>query len=232
MIDISILQSSCYSKSYFSVINTGVVPINERANAGIPNRLQTVEIIIPQKTIMISNEFLKDGSRIYRKITEYDSNYSYRSDCDGILLTEKENQKYLITIELKSGYNEVKSKAIYQLVTSEIKTGHYLSLLKEFDLSDYRLIGLVFSYPPSSCITSNDDMADAKDAMIINQYGSTASKCDNCFRYNKDYMLLPDDFYFTELHIKHPFIPAGMVLKHIPVPANQQTFTFDLNTIL
>lgn len=232
MIDINVLQNSCFGKSYFSVINTGTVPITEKANIGTSDKLQKVEILIPQKTIMVSNEILKDGRGIYRKIAEYDSNYSYRSDCDGILLTEKDGVKYLITIELKSGYNEVKSKAIYQLVTSDLKMRHYLNLLAEFDLSDYKQIGLVFSYPPSSSITSNDDMANVKESMIINQYGSTVNKCDFCFRYNKDYTVTTDDFYFNELHIKNPFRPAGMILKHIQVPANHQNFRFDLNAIL
>lgn len=232
MIDINLLKKSCYSAYFFKANNTGGVLITEKANTGAESKLQKVNISIPDNAIEISNNILRKSSDIYRKITEYDSNYSFRSDCDGILLVEKDNVDYLITIELKSGYNEVRYKAIYQLVVSDIKIMNYLNLIIGFEPTRCKHIGLVFSYPPNNEITDNSTLTQAKQNSIMTPYGTTANKCDHKFRNNQDYRIAPNDFFFDDLYIKSEFRPTDMLLKNIQVPDGQQEFSFDINTIL
>lgn len=231
MTNIKIFKDCCYNPSFFKAIKNGSVLITEKANTGAESKLQKVNISIPDNAIKISNNILRKSSDIYRKITEYDSNYSFRSDCDGILLIKKNDVNYLITIELKSGYNEVRNKAIYQLVVSDIKIMNYLNLIIGFEPTKCKHIGLVFSYPPAE-ITSNSELIQAKQDIIMNPYGTTANKCDYKFRNHQSYKIDPEDFFFNNLNLKAEFCPTDMLLTNIQVPKGQKEFSYDLNKMI
>ena len=140
-IDISDL-TSFYSSELFQSGNNSVILKEKQQNAG---SLSSVEILTPGEYILIKPGFLNESKEAYRKI---DKHISYRDINDGTLLVEYKGKRYLVYIELKSGYNGVCSKAIYQLPVSSIKIKSYLRNFASYTPGEYEEVGLIVSFPP------------------------------------------------------------------------------------
>lgn len=69
----------------------------------------------------------------------------------------------IVYVELKSGYNEVCKKAVYQLPLSSIKIKSFLRNLSNFNLNDYIEVGLIVSFPP----TEKDKFDDSNNEIVL-----------------------------------------------------------------
>ncbi|MGM9704971.1 MAG: hypothetical protein ACI3YB_03160 [Prevotella sp.] len=95
--------------------------------------------------IKICPEFLRKQQDVYRKCSGF---INYKMICDGVLMYHKnENEHYLIIVEMKSGFSDVK-KAVAQISSSYIKLKTHLTSFASYDATDYKEFGLIFSYPP------------------------------------------------------------------------------------
>ena len=93
-----------------------------------------------------------------------------QKNCDGLILTEFEGQKYLIWVELKSGYNDVAKKAVLQIASSYLKHKFFLSCFNTFDSSEYREFGIIISnYPKLN--NKEQDKKEGKQEFVGNDRG-------------------------------------------------------------
>lgn len=111
-------------------------------------------------------------------------------DCDGILLIEHNDKKYLIVCELKSLFSSDEIvKAKDQLVGSYIKMIGILSTLQNFKKEDYEVKGIIASFEPSSeiidALTKSEDDPKKRFAYRLQyekKYHMPENKCKNFFK--------------------------------------------------
>lgn len=73
----------------------------------------------------------------------------FRHDCDGVVLFEFDNRKYMFLCELKSGFDTEKLyEAKTQIMSSFLKTNMLLHLYTCYKIEDYIVKGFIIGYPP------------------------------------------------------------------------------------
>ena len=204
--------TSFYNPDLFQKGNNSVLLEEKQKNT---EALSSVEILTPGDYILIRPGFLNESKEAYRKI---DKQISYRDINDGTLLVEHKGKRYIVYIELKSGYNGVCSKAIYQLPVSSIKLKSYLRNFAGYTPGEYEELGLIVSFPPKP----SDKFDDSNNYMVLaNKTGYAAlqnnaeNKFDKEFRQNGiantnaadfptlDQSKLHNDIKFNSLDIYH-----------------------------
>ena len=108
------------------------------------------------------------------------------NDCDGILLFEKNGQKYILFCELKSSYildNIVKAKN--QLIGSFVKFKSLLSTLQGYESDKYKPIGLIVSFEPTQeQLTNISKIQDNRSSFAIslnrNRYYLKSAEVFHC----------------------------------------------------
>lgn len=139
-------------------------------------------------------------------------------DCDGIILFEKNGQKYMIFCELKSTFSTKEiAKAKNQVIGSYVKMKGLFSTLQGYDVDDYKPVGIIVSFEPTQeqlNAISKLENPTSSFAITLNSkktYHMSASKCDIFF---------------------HPFAVGNFDIYYIGVPGLQQTYSIDLNSII
>ncbi len=141
-----------------------------------------------------------------------------RKDCDGIILFEKNGQKYLLFCELKSSYvlEDIK-KAKDQIIGTSVKMKGICSTLQGYDLNEYKPLGLIASFEPTDEQISNISKSEDKGASFAIQlnankiYSMPSDKCNRFF---------------------HPLEIGDFVIYYIPVPGHATNYSVDINTVL
>ena len=113
-----------------------------------------------------------------------------RCDCDGILLIEHNEKKYLVVCELKSSFSsEKKKKKKDQLVGSYIKMVGILSTLQNFKRDEYEVKGVIASFEPSNeaidALTKSEDDPKKRFALRLQSekmYHMSENKCQKFFK--------------------------------------------------
>ena len=133
-------------------------------------------------------------------------------------MVEHKGKRYIVYIELKSGYNGVCSKAIYQLPVSSIKLKSYLRNFAGYTPGEYEELGLIVSFPPKPSDKfddSNNDMVLANKTGYAALQNNAENKFDKEFRQNGiantnaadfptlDQSKLHNDIKFNSLDIYH-----------------------------
>ena len=152
---------------------SGSVHLNEKQNK--TSGLAEVYLLVNGSYILLKPEFLKCSENLFRKI---DKQISLRSINDGtLLIDDATGNHYLVYIELKSGYNDVGKKAIYQIPVSSIKIKSFLRNLASYIPGEYKEMGLIISYPPKQAdrldAANNDMVFEAKQNYIESQVQPT-----------------------------------------------------------
>lgn len=141
-----------------------------------------------------------------------------RTDCDKVILFERDGQKFVMFCELKSTFsaNEL-AHAKDQVVGSWIKVRSLLQTLQNINIDDYKPIGLIASFMPTdeilSMVSKNEDSKSAF-AITLNATGKYSMPAN---RTNKYY---------------HPLIVGTIDLFYLPVPDRQKIFSVDINSII
>lgn len=139
-------------------------------------------------------------------------------DCDGIVMFEKNGQKYMLFCELKSSY--VKDDIVHakdQLVGSSVKMKGLLSTLQGYNRDEYKYIGLIVSFEPTQeQLASYGKLTDRGASFVIRlnhdkRYLMPAANCNTYF---------------------HPLAVDDFNIYYVPVPNRQTTFSVDINTII
>lgn len=154
-------------------------------------------------------------------------------DCDGIMIFEKDGQKYLFFSELKSGFDPRRiNKAKNQIIASYLKINMILNLLSDYEKADYIIKGFIFSNPPTG--------TDLRDLSKITMLGTTSRYLtepffvyDLCFEQNP-FLLQSSSLY--ELRNVPLDLDKGLFDKiefyHIPVPNGQTSITLDVQNYI
>lgn len=151
------------------------------------------------------------------------------------MIDDADGNHYLIYVELKSGYNDVGKKAIYQIPVSSIKIKSYLRNLASYVPDEYKELGLIISYPPQASdkldAENNDMVFDAKQAYIDGQAHSQANAIDQSLRRNGVAIIQASDFPTLSQATFHSEIQfQEMPVFHKSVTANGETI--DLTPLL
>lgn len=200
------------------------VHLDEKQNKN--NGLAEVNLLFKGTYILLTPEFLRRSETLYCKINRH---ISLRQINDGTLLVDDaEGNHYLIYVELKSGYNDVGKKAIYQIPVSSIKIKSYLRNLASYVPGEYKELGLIISYPPQASdkldADNNDMVFDAKQTYIEEQTDSTTNLIDQSLRRNGVATIQESDFPTLFQATFHPEIKFhAMPIFHKSVTTNDET---------
>jgi len=156
-----------------------------------------------------------------------------RLDCDGIMMFEKDGQKYLFFSELKSGFDARRiNKAKNQIISSYLKINMLLSVLSDYNKQDYIIKGFIFSNPPTT--------TDFQELSKVKMLGS-----DSCFMtepffvfglcFDKDTVSLKPTSCYELKNIpfdKDRGLFQQIEFYHIPVPNGQTSITLDVQNYI
>lgn len=183
--------NSLYSNSLILECNNSV-ELSEKQNK--TSGLANVYIQFNGKFILIKPEFLKLSEEVFKKIN---NKISFRSINDGTILVDYNNKHYIVYIELKSGFNEVCKKAVYQLPISSIKIKSFLRNFSNFNPDDYTEVGLILSFPPKNADKyddSNNEMILDRKITFLNQQNNTENLIDKEIRQKGKIIISSTDF--------------------------------------
>lgn len=217
-----------YKPAYFKSQSKSIAIREPQKGA---NTLKEVTFTFTGSMICISPDFLEDSVEIYVKPC---SGVSFRHICDGIFLLEQEDKKYIIWVELKSGYKDVCKKAIDQLATSYVKTKSHLMNFSTFVPDEYRELGIIVSFPPKA-----EDLTDADNnpmvmANKLRNVGASTPSYRNLYHKalcaNQEVVMKGIDFGFHTLPLVPQISMTKLYVKHQPVTT--ENAVIDLNQIL
>lgn len=200
--------------------NGGIV-VKEPENLGDPKKFQSVELKgingfsfdhdLAKK--MSSFAQIASPSTFHKSGNKWD-NILY-DDCDGIILFEKNGQKYMLFCELKSGYF---LKPIFharcQLLGSYIKMKGLMSTVRGFAENDFIPIGLIVSFESTSEQRNLYSKIQGFEASFVRQL-------DNAKKF---------DIIGNKSQV--PFNYRDFRIYHCGVPDMKVTYSIDINTII
>ena len=154
---------------------------------------------------------------------------SLRKNCDGLVLVEYKERRFLVSIELKSGFNEVCRSAVFQLYASTLKARGLLGVYH--GVLDCIPVSIICSF-----LKTPDDRetpAEYKNSLVlangrddvIHRFRRIVNN-DRCFR------LSADDFEADRLPLDHGIVPPVVFTRHCSVPQGSHQFQTDLDLIL
>lgn len=210
------LLADNFNKAYPGVKSEtfeGVCSITEPQNNGTEKFQEIIltgwdGIIFPRDLACLASSFPKKANH----------NGVLLKDCDGIVIFEKNGEKYILFCELKSSFflDDI-AQAKNQLIGSSVKMKGILSTLQGFNTDDYNYIGLIVSFEPTqeqlTNISKNDD-ARASFAISLNSNKYYSMSADKCNRYF------------------HPLAVGCFNIFYISVPNHYTKYTVDVNTFL
>lgn len=209
-----------YPKIPVTDVNGSIV-VDEPDNLGDPNKFQSLEI--NGINGFAFDHFLAKNMSSFAQIaspsTFYISGNQWNNilydDCDGIILFEKNGQKYMLFCELKSGYFV---KPIFharcQLLGSYIKMKGLMSTVRGFAENDFIPIGLIVSFESTSEQRDFYSKKQGFEASFVRQLDN-AKKVD--IIGNKS----PVPFNYSDFRI-----------YHLGVPDMKVKYSIDINTII
>lgn len=140
-----------------------------------------------------------------------------KKDCDGIILFEKNGQKYILFCELKSTFStEEIAKATNQLIGSYVKMKGLLSTLQGYDVNVYKPLGLIVSFEPTQ------------------EQLTAISKLDNSISFFAITLKHQRVYHMPEEKCKkffHPLSIGDFDIYYVGVPDRQKTYCVDVNDI-
>lgn len=194
MITYDDLMNSIYDSCFFEKPASSFT-LSEKQNAS--DKLNRVAFSLSGNAINIRNEILSKTSEGYRKISE---SLSFRKDCDGLVLIDKDDKHYLVFIELKSGFGDVANKAVFQIASSYVRLKHYLSAIDTYSPNDYQEIGIIISYPYKTVI-GDREVLDRRNGLINSAYSSFINRCKNEFKNGNPILINSSDFKIDQMNL-------------------------------
>lgn len=235
MVAIDDLRESIYQSEYFNLVKNKLRVTNESnaARDGQPI-LQYVDLDSDGEFIEINNKLLKDCSNIYSKGDRNSSCISFKRDCDGICFLKLGERVFLLFIEVKTGFNEIKNKGLEQLVSSYVRTRCLLNVVDTYCPKEYEEILILISYPyDSKQVMNNERVIESKQKMIIptdidiaNQNYATALRVDGFV------MLDLNDYYVDRCHLNKEMVNSKLEVIYLSVQENALFANLTIDDIL
>lgn len=225
------LKESIFLSEYFESKKESLrVRNNEEQDKQGEPILDHVDLISKGEFIYLNNCLLKKSKEIFSKENAARSRISFRRECDGICFLELEGKRYLLLIEVKSGFNEIKNKGLEQLVASYVRVRCLLNTISTYCPEDYEEKAIIVSYPYFvKPITDNKEVLGSKTEMVSaneikranNEY-STALKVDGRVtvelkRYNVDKCCLRPALVNPTIDVSHCIVEMNSVSANIDI---------------
>lgn len=225
MIGYNELINSIFDSAYFEKPASRFSLLEKQNTSG---KLHKVDFVLSGNAIVIKNDILSETSRGYKKI---DNSVSFKRDCDGLLLIDKDDKHYLVFIELKSSFNEVANSAIYQIASSYVRLKHYLMAIDSYNAGNYEEIGIIISYPYTEKVGDNEVLS-RREGLIKGGYGTFVDRCKMDFRNGKHILMNSSDIGIDVLSISSNLQLNKFKIININVPDGALTATVDLDKYL
>lgn len=225
------LKKSIFLSDYFeSKKNCLSVRNNEEKDKKGEAILDHVNLTSKGDFISLNNSLLKKSNEIFSKENAARSRISFRRECDGICFLELEGKRYLLLIEVKSGFNEIKNKGLEQLVASYVRVRCLLNTISAYCPEDYEEKAIIVSYPYCvKPITDNKEVLSSKTGIVLtneikranNDY-SAALKVDghvtvDLKRYNVDKCCLRPTLVNPTIDVSHCVVETNSVSANIDI---------------
>lgn len=132
-----------FADQWFDFRNGGdVLEIAEHESGA---SVKNISLVFHGQLLLIKNEYLKKTHELYKENNDLPE---LKHDCDGVLINETKENKYLIFVELKSEHCESNFvKAERQIAASYMRVLSFLSCLRHFNVKDYKICGIIASKP-------------------------------------------------------------------------------------
>lgn len=148
-----------YSHEYIHEANNAIVVTEKQENE---DALAEVNFKFNGHAIYVSQDFLEGTKSIYLKFSA-NRNLQLQKICDGFMIVDtNDDSHYVIYLELKSGYNDVKKKAIIQIPPSYFKINSCLNDFDSFNKQEYKEFALIISYPPKQYSLTDGETVNSK----------------------------------------------------------------------
>lgn len=148
-----------YCHEYIREANDVIVATERQQNRGA---LAEVRFKLNGHAIYVSQDLLERTKDAYLKSTASNA-LQFQKICDGFLIVDtSDDSHYIIYLEMKSGYNDVKKKAFVQIPPSYIKINSCLNDFDSFDKKEYKEFALIVSYPPKPYSVTDGDAVNSK----------------------------------------------------------------------
>lgn len=143
----------------------------------------------------------------------------FRSKTDGLIFCSYHETNYLIWIELKSSFDQIFNKAIYQLCACYTKAKILLNTFTNYDAFDFKELCIVVSKPEEAKEKSVDgnDAVTSRRNLLTSQSSSVAEqRCKLAYRKTGKIVLDYHDFDLQNTVIKDAFLPNNIPVFHVP----------------
>lgn len=169
------------------------------------------EFVLPGAQFIVCSESIwSSATDLY---TKKSVEFGFKRVCDGFVLCDFNGMHYMLWIELKSGFNEIFNKAIYQLSGCYVKAKSYLRSLSAYDANEYKELGIVVSLPEEQLVrttSGNASVLNRRTQLIQNE--SASERCRRRYRKTGVILMKGEDFGSSQLHLSD-----DVMLKELPV---------------
>lgn len=175
--------------------------------------VREVDFYLPNGTFDVCTE--KIWSTCTNLYTKKFGDFYFRRKCDGVAICKKGSHNYLIWIELKSGFNQIFSDAIYQIAACYVKMKSYLRNFAVYNPNEYEELGIVVSLPEgviNETIENNKQIADRRNSLVNLGKEPLTDKCRRRYRKEGKIELLASDFTIYQ----QSFVPE-IQIQHLPI---------------
>lgn len=129
---------------------------------------------VKKLSILNQSKFLKIDTKLIKDFSTFFTDESLTKDCDGVVVFETPDTKYIFIVELKSGYNSQEIfKAKDQIISTYIKLNILLNIIHPFNKENYVFKGFIIALTPGSekitgmsKLTQREDIKFAYDLSV------------------------------------------------------------------
>ena len=232
MVVVSDLQQ-IYNPSYFGVVTDKYIWEEKQTDS---TALSSIEFVFTGGTISyVKSDLLKNLQNAFR--TDSTKTLNLRKICDGLLFLDRGDEHYFIILEVKSGFNEVKNKAVSQIPASYVKAKSILNDFKTYNNIEYKEFGLIVSYPyvviPMTDSENNSVVMRYKREMVGDKNEIITSKYSKLLKDAHSATFLGSDFEFDKLTgVKQELFFDTLSVKHYPVDNHCVNAKIDLDDVI
>ena len=232
MFDVDELRQ-IYNPAYFGSEKDHYVWTEHQTN---PKALATVEFLFNGGVIgYIKSGLLKEMQDAYRG--DSTATLKLRTICDGVLFLDRGEEHYFVILEVKSGFGDVKKRAINQIPASYVKTKSILNDFSSYNKGNYREFGLIVSYPyvphANTDSENNPVVMENKRKMIGDKNEKIVSKYSKLLQDHQSAIFLGSDFEFDNLtKVKPELFFDQLKVKHFPAANYCVNTVIDLDNVI
>lgn len=221
MIEVDDLRNSVYQATYFTTSHHKFHVDNESKEAkdGQPI-LHYVELNSVGDFIGISNSMLKDCASVFSKEDKTVPRISFKRDCDGVCFLKLGERDFLLFVEVKTSFNEIKRKGFEQLVASYVKMRCLLNAVSSYQSGDYEEKAFLFSYPfeeKKREMESDDVFVSKTEVVAPTKIDLANRKYASVLRVDGHVALDLNDYNVDQCHLKNSLVNPTLEVVYLKV---------------